>query len=31
MRTIRRQLSNIRLSYPLEREVPLSRVLFIDI
>ncbi len=31
MRTIRRQLSGISLSYPLDREVPLSKVLFMDI
>lgn len=31
MRTIRRKLAGINLSYPLEKEVPLSRVLFMDI
>lgn len=31
MRTIRRQLADITLTYPLDREVPLERALFMDI
>lgn len=31
MRTIRRKLTDIQLNYPLANEVPLSKVLFIDI
>ncbi len=31
MRTIRRKLTDISLSYPLEKEAPLSSILFIDI
>ncbi len=31
MRTIRRQLTDIHLPYPLDREAPLSKILFMDI